>query len=64
MSEGHSHKPSDNPKLKNGHDLSDLARHFEKQAGILHNSGWTEDAENLRKWASELKQQPLSPPSR
>jgi hypothetical protein len=36
-------------------DLGDFAVEIEKQANTLADSGWTNEAVHLRKWASELR---------
>ena len=36
-------------------ELGDFAVEIEKQANTLADSGWTNEAVHLRKWASELR---------
>jgi hypothetical protein len=36
-------------------EVTEFADHVEKQAHILHQAGWVQDASNLREWARELR---------
>ncbi len=36
-------------------DLDQIAEYVERHAQVLHESGWSEDASNLRRWAQELR---------
>jgi hypothetical protein len=42
-------------KTGSPHDAGSFAAEIEKQANTLADSGWSHEATNLRKWASELR---------
>lgn len=47
----------DTPRKEHGFnpDLIQIARYMEEHARVLQETGWSDDATHLRRWAQELR---------